>query len=66
MQLFTYDHVPVRTKFNIKQNNTVKLSLIDGNNSNKKSQCIVEVLSFSHVFKCKGSFLSINLSLLNI
>ena len=38
------------TKFNIKQNNSVKLSLIDRNNSNKKSQLITEVLSFSHAY----------------
>ena len=50
MQLYNYDHVPTCTKFNIKQNYTVKLSLIDRNNSNKKSQWIVEVLLFSHVY----------------
>ena len=37
------------TKANIKQNYTVKLSLIERNNSNKKSQCTVKVISFSHV-----------------
>ena len=46
MQLYNYDHVPICTKFNIKQNYTVELSLIDRNNSNKKSQWPVEVLSF--------------------
>ena len=38
------------TKFNIKQNYTVKLSLIDRNNSNKESRWTVEVFSFRHVY----------------
>ena len=38
------------TKFNRKQNYTVKLSLIDRNNSNKKSPGTFEVFSFSHVY----------------
>ena len=36
MIMFTCDMLS--TKFSIKQNYTVKLSLIDRNNSNKKSQ----------------------------
>ena len=55
MELYNNDHVPMRqvhsTKFNkIKKNYTVKLSLIDRYNINKKSQWTVEVLSFSHVY----------------
>ena len=46
-QLHINDHVPCAalcTKFNIKQYYTVKLSLINRNNPNKKSQWIVEVM----------------------
>ena len=35
MQLYSYDYVPMCTKFDIKQNHTVKLGLIDRSNSNK-------------------------------
>ena len=59
------------TKFNIKQNYTIKLCVIviDRDNSNKNPN---ELKSFHLVMcmilylQCKGSFLSINLSLLNI
>ena len=70
MQLYNYDHVPMCTKFNIKQINTVKLSLIDRNNSNQKANELLKsfhlVMSIIQYFQCKGSFLSINLSFLNI
>ena len=47
--MFMFPCGTLSTKFNIKQNYTVKLCLIDRNNSNKKSQWTVEVLSFRHV-----------------
>ena len=57
------------TKFNVKQNYTVELSLIDRKNSNKNSNAL---LSYVHLVrstiqysKYKGYFLSINLSILN-
>ena len=58
------------TKFNIKQNYTVKLSLIGRNNSNKNPNELLKSfhldMSIIQYYKCKGSFLLINLSLLNI
>ena len=56
MQLHNYDRVPMCTKFNIKQNYTVKLSLIDRNNSNKKSQLTVEVLSLYNTNNARDLF----------
>ena len=71
MQFHINNNVPsgmFSTKFNIKQNDTVRLSLIDRNNSNTNLNELLKsfhlVMSTIQYLQCKGAVLSIKLSLL--